>query len=221
MSVVLDTKIDITKIMKAVEGFEKFRPVLFLGPDKLAPGIQKKENFFFEKEIDVGDLDSIFGFKIAENPVRWALVWGGGYSTQLNLYADVYDLRYVDHYAALGLMVVMQCCEPSALTRQSGNLIMKAREKASELIRSQPDRLEQDFWVVSEQLALYKERLKLDADRLEADAEALRKSIGEKLESRRLELRYTEEQRKANKARASAIRLKARTMSFVDKRSIR
>lgn len=32
---------------------------------------------------------------------------------------------------------------------------------------------------------------------------------------------YTKEQRKANKARASAIRLKARTMSFVDKRSIR
>jgi len=244
MSVVLDTKIDIRKIVQAVDGYEHLRSVLVFPLKRLAEGIENKENFFLGNEFNSGDIDGAFGFNISENPSRCAVVWASGYSTQFSLYADTYDENYVDHYAVLGLAILMQHSPTDGRARPAKNLILMARDKALGFIKSQPEVVRQSYELVSEQLEAYKSKVEQEAKRLKDSVEELerkqreeleayklkvnselallKESVSERsIEAKYLELAYTKEQRKANKARASAIRLKARTMSFLDKRSIR
>lgn len=93
--------------------------------------------------------------------------------------------------------------------------------KAREI--SEPEALEkkeqEDLKLLEEKQASEKTSLE---KRLESEQRALSIATQEDPSSfDREALAYTQEQRKTNKARASAIRLKARTMSFVDKRSFR
>lgn len=266
MSVRFDLEIDVRKIIQCHETHWDFTFATELAPDELMKAFERSKEEIDFKEVDrFGDLNSFFGLNIEFNPHLWALVWGGGYNVQFNLYADTYDEKCVNVFASLGLVVLLCRCERNNRTLQAANLIMKARDKALLLLRTQPKKAEPPSLEAVAELELKKlasqmaslpeenkndyEKLKLkqklhrfqtlklleeqEKDELEnfmdlvqEREEALEGALSNLedpvfLESKRQELVYTEEQRKANKARASAIRLKARTMSFVDKRSIR
>lgn len=318
MKAKLDLEIDVQKIIQGYETHWDFNFATDFQPDELMKAFgMTKEKIDFSNWDKFGDLNSFFGLNIEFNPHLWALVWGSGYNVQFNLYADTYDEKCVDVFASLGLVVLLCRCERNNRTLQAANLIMKARDKALLLLRTQPKKLRRDDSEIDAEILKRKqeneaekakrveklknwcelsrreladlttrleenkraliarsEAMKLDlksrlrAKRQELEAaleelkareisepEALEKKEQEDLKlleekqaserthlEKRLEseqralsiatqtnplsfdretLAYTQEQRKANKARASAIRLKARTMSFVDKRSIR
>lgn len=319
MKAKLDLEIDVQKIIQGYETHWDFTFATELAPEDLVRAFELSTKEINFKEVDrFGDLNSFFGLNIEFNPHLWALVWGSGYNVQFNLYADTYDEKCVNIFASLGLVVLLCRCERNNRTLQAAKLIMKARDKAILLLRTQPKKLRRDESEIDAEILKRKqeneaekakrveklknwcelsrrdladlttrleenkrallarsEAVKLDlksrlrAKRQELEAaldelkareisepEALEKkeqedlklleerqasektSLEKRLESEQRALStiatqknpssfdreafaYTEEQRKANKARASAIRLKARTMSFVDKRSIR
>lgn len=318
MAVQLNLEIDVQKIIQGRETHWDFTFATELAPEDLVRAFELSTEEIDFKEVDrFGDLNSFFGLNIEFNPHLWALVWGSGYNVQFNLYADTYDEKCVDVFASLGLVVLLCRCERNNRTLQAANLIMKARDKALLLLRTQPKKLRRDESEIDAEILKRKQeneaekakrveklknwcelsrreladlttrleenkraliarseaskldlksRLRAKRQELEAALEELkareisepealekkeqedlklleerqaseRTSLGKRLESEQRALSiatqknpssfdreafaYTEEQRKANKARASAIRLKARTMSFVDKRSIR
>ena len=318
MAVQLNLEIDVQKIIQGRETHWDFYFANDLTPDDLMKGFELKVEEIDFKGVDrFGDLNSFFGLNIEFNPHLWALVWGGGYNVQFNLYADTYDEKCVNVFASLGLVVLLCRCERNNRTLQAAKLIMKARDKALLLLQTQPKKLRRDdseieadvlklrqkneaakaklveelkLWceLSSKELAVLPSRLEEDKRTLKARSEASKLDLKKRLQVRRQELEsaleelrarekseaealekkeqedlrrleekqssekkslerrleseqqalsianqedpssvdrealaYTQEQRKANKARASAIRLKARTMSFVDKRSIR
>lgn len=318
MTVAFGLEIDVLKITQRHETHWDFNFATDFQPDELLKAFgMTKEEIDFNNWDKFGDLNSFFGLNIEFNPHLWALVWGSGYNVQFNLYADTYDEKCVNVFASLGLVVLLCRCERNNRTLQAANLIMKARDKALLLLRTQPKKLRRDESEIDAEILKRKqeneaekakrveklknwcelsrreladlttrleenkraliarsEAVKLDlksrlrAKRQELEAaldelkareisepEALEKkeqedlklleerqasektSLEKRLESEQQTLSiatqknpssfdreafaYTEEQRKANKARASAIRLKARTVSFVDKRSIR
>lgn len=309
MSVRFDLEIDVQKIIQCHETHWDFNFADTIAPDELLKAFEMtKEKIDFNNWDKFGDLNSFFGLNIEFNPQLWALVWGGGYNVQFNLYADTYDEKCVNVFASLGLAVLLCRCERNNRTLQAAKLIMKARDKALLLLRTQPKRLRREEAEIdaeilkrkqdAESCALRRSRelqielvtlgtyLENDKQSLKARLKESKQRLNARLSARRLELEkaleelktkeiaetedlereeqeglrrleeryesekarlkknfedeqstaaqsltisnisrealaYTEEQRKANKARASAIRLKARTMSFVDKRSIR
>ena len=325
MAVQLNLEIDVQKIIQGRETHWDFYFANDLAPDDLMRGFELKVEEIDFKGVDrFGDLNSFFGLNIEFNPHLWALVWGGGYNVQFNLYADTYDEKCVNVFASLGLLVLLCRCERNNRTLQAAKLILKARDKALLLLRTQPKKLrrgdseiEADVLKLrqknevakakrveelkllcelsSKELACLPARLEEDKRTLKARSEASKLDLKKRLQVRRQELEsaleklrasleelrareksepealekkeqedlrrleekqasektslerrleseqqalsiatqedpssvdreslaYTQEQRKANKARASAIRLKARAMSFVDKRSFK
>ena len=309
MKAKLDLEINVQEIIELRETHWDFTFATELAPEDLVRAFELSTEEIDFKEVDrFGDLNSFFGLNIEFNPHLWALVWGSGYNVQFNLYADTYDEKCVDVFASLGLVVLLCRCERNNRTLQAANLIMKARDKALLLLRTQPKKLRRDDSEIdaeilkrkqdAESCALRRSRelqielvtlgtyLENDKQSLKARLKESKQRLNARLSARRLELEkaleelktkeiaetedlereeqeglrrleeryesekarlkknfedeqstaaqsltisnisreaftYTEEQRKANKARASAIRLKARTMSFVDKRSIR
>lgn len=266
MKAKLDLEINVQEIIELRETHWDFSFANDLAPDDLVRAFELSTEEIDFKEVDrFGDLNSFFGLNIEFNPHLWALVWGGGYNVQFNLYADTYDEKCVNVFASLGLVVLLCRCERNHRTLQAAKLILKARDKALLLLRTQPKKAEPrpreellrlELESLAAQMASQQEAAKKDYEKLKleqatrrtqlleslADSdkeelERLKEAIQERqevleerlrvlentnpLEIQSSELAYTKEQRKANKARASAIRLKARTMSFVDKRSIR
>lgn len=146
--------------------------------------------------------------------------------------ADVLKLRQENESAkAKRVEELKHCCEllsrelaylPARLEEDKRTL--KARSEASKLdLKKRLEALEkkeqEDLKLLEEKQASEKTSLE---KRLESEQRALSIATQEDPSSfDREALAYTQEQRKTNKARASAIRLKARTMSFVDKRSFR
>lgn len=222
MKPALSLQIDVRKIIENHEDYRLFSFVNENTAEQFANGLNLSYDELDCSSFDhFGDLDQFFELKIKENPVRWAVVWGCGYSTQFSLYADTYDEKCVDVFASLGIAVLLFRCRRDERTRCAANLILKARSNAIGLLRTQPERIGPNYEGSASKLDAFRHSLEAEIAALEAQAKVLKESIPEKLEAKRQELYYTKEQRKANKARASAIRLRARTMSFVDKRSVR